>query len=124
MEIKHSTSILKDITPGSVKDDAQYINLLFENKSRQVSDLFTCKLNDGSEYTGRLFGKSDIIDSDGFQINDCNIYLDFISNNKKNLLHFNRMSGIEVLNKDGKILNVFTSMSDCFDYLKKKELKN
>lgn len=124
MEIKHLTAQLKDIKSGDVRDDAQYIQMFFDNSSRQVKEIFTCKLNDGTEYTGRLFGRSEVIDADGNQLNDCKIYLDYITKGKKNLLHNTRNAGIEIVERSGKVVNVFTTMHDCFDYLEKKELKN
>jgi hypothetical protein len=124
MNIKHHTAQLQDIKAGDNKDNAQYIYLYFENNSRKVKELFICKLTDGSEYTGRLFGKPEIFDSEGKEIIDCKIYLKYMNDNKMQLLHHNRLAGIELVNKLEKVQNVFTSMGDCFKWLEGKETMN
>jgi hypothetical protein len=121
MEIKHHTTQLQDIGSGDIRDNAQYIYLYFDNSNRKIRDLFTCKMEDGSEYVGRLFGRTEVIDSDGHEINDCKIFLEYLNKNKSNLVNYNFISGIELVDKSGKRINVFTSMHDCFDYLNKKE---
>lgn len=124
MEIKHHTSQLQDIKPDDIRDNAQYIYLFFENSNRKVKELFTCKLKDGSEYTGRLFGITDVVDSEGKEINDCKIYLKYLTDKKTYLIHHNRLAGIELVGKNNKVYNVFTTIGDCFEYLKSIESKN
>mgnify|MGYP001599876171 CR=1 FL=1 len=121
MKIKHHTSQLQDIKPGDIKDNSQYISMYFENSKKKVKELFTCSLKDGSEYTGRLFGRSEVIDAEGNEISDCKVYLDILKKKKTHLVHNNRLAGIELVDKDEKVFNIFTSMNDCFEYLKSKE---
>ena len=121
MEIKHHTSQLKAIKPGDIKDNSQYISMYFNNSNKKIIDLFTCKLKDGTEYTGRLFGRSEVIDAEGKEISDCKIYLDVLKKKNTHLVHNNRLAGIELVDRSEKVFNMFTSMHDCFEYLNNKE---
>lgn len=125
MKIKEISSAIKSIEPGSDLDDAQYIGLVIENDNNVPNtNLFSCKSEDGKEYFGRLIGKTSILNADGGNVSSPEVYLNFIKNGKKNLLHFNTISGIEITDSKGKIFNVCTSLGESYNYIKKISEKN
>lgn len=121
---KDLSNVIKKIEPGSDLDDAQYIGLLVNHVSASNNNLFTCKTEDGEEYTGRLFGIPNIINAEGKYIDSPEIYLDYVKKGKKGLLHFNTVSGIEILDSKGKLVNVFTSLGESYNYIKNRKSKN
>ena len=120
-------NFINDITPGSSKDDAQYLSLYihetFQEFTRTKGGLRIAKIETTSKdiYYLVLEGKVNILDPEGESIKTSEEYICVIGESPaKDYLHFNTMAFIKIVDERGEpgnIENVFFNVKDCLDYL-------